>query len=146
MFTTAIKDYLKQFGVFIELDGEMAKVSADRDSWNAAGVIRRDFRSSHDGPEEIPAGRKKKSKKLDGCPANDMNRHIYIMQAPIYETSIYPLGTGRFLTTIMGAIYKVCCGCDKRKFVSYDMVNERRYITNSNPTIMYDKDGKIYVK
>lgn len=30
------------------------RISRDRDSWKAHGILRRDFRHTHDGPDEMP--------------------------------------------------------------------------------------------
>lgn len=39
------------------------RISRDRDSWKARGILRRDFRHSHDGPEAAPHRSKPKPKQ-----------------------------------------------------------------------------------
>jgi hypothetical protein len=62
----------------------MATLKEDSDSWAAGGVKRRDFRHSHDGPEEIPIrGKRSKGRKpkAKGCPARvgeEKKAHIYV--------------------------------------------------------------------
>lgn len=42
------------------------RLSAERDGWHADGVIRRDFRHTHDGPE-VPRRAKNRRKNIKGC-------------------------------------------------------------------------------
>lgn len=97
----------------------MATIKEDNDSWAAGGIIRRDFRHSHDGPEELPArglSKKKKKPHYKGCPERNGGAHVYVWiqyngQSRIwaYDTARQNYVPGR--TRPVTWHEKVCVGC-----------------------------------
>ena len=52
------------------------RLSKDKDSWKASGVIRRDFRSEHGGPEVPPHRRKRTKDSKRFCRGKPGRQHI----------------------------------------------------------------------
>src|SRR5688572_6444709 len=104
----------------------MATLKEDDDSWAASGIIRRDFRHSHDGPEEMPHRRKRRGKGHEkprgkGCPARkgeDSRAHVYVwIEYFGKEWSYY----GAYPTKRDVHWYdKVCVGCGHKGNRIYD--------------------------
>ncbi|ASZ74967.1 hypothetical protein FDI69_gp219 [Rhodococcus phage Trina] len=57
--------------------------------WHYSGVQRRDFRNSHDGPEETGPPRGKKPSKSKYCKRNDYKQHEYVFHYYRWHTPIY---------------------------------------------------------
>lgn len=127
------------------------KISHSKDSWSASGIIRRDFRHSNDGPEEIPA-RGKRSKKKErkprvGCAANNGGSHIYVWVRCLTQRHKFTRDeTGWHAEKIPGefleSFKKVCLGCNKRdvsrRSGGYKPLPEQIYDT------YYDTDFRNY--
>jgi hypothetical protein len=94
----------------------MATLKERSDNWNARGIIRRDFRHSHDGPEVI-RHRKKKNKKAykrKGCPGNNGGAHVYVWTTETAWDDWW--SKWNFEDKYE---YHVCCGCKARKRAPY---------------------------
>jgi hypothetical protein len=54
-------------------------LAEDRDSWKAGGIIRRDFRHTHDGPE-VPRHRRRRTKaERRGCHGKAGRAHTTVL-------------------------------------------------------------------
>jgi hypothetical protein len=93
----------------------MATLSEDKDSWNAGGVIWRDFRHTHNGPEVSTFKKKPKKprKKID-------HRHVFV---DVTGTAEAPRWTLPYLTPYPWHHRRTrrvfqCAedGCDKRNY------------------------------
>src|SRR5688572_26035319 len=82
------------------------KISEDKDSWKAGGILRRDFRHTHDEPEEIPHKKKGNHKANKWCRKKVGQEHDYS------QTQINQYRK-------MRSIYKICSRCGKRDDKSY---------------------------
>lgn len=104
----------------------MATISEDNDSWAAGGIKRRDFRHSHDGPEELPArgvSKKKRKPHFKGCPERGGGAHIYVWIQFNGQRRLWYQDTDRGWTpgkTKPVTWYeRLCVGCDHRNTKRY---------------------------
>lgn len=104
----------------------MATLKEDHDSWAAGGIIRRDFKHSHDGPEEMPhkkRGRGKTKKHYKGCPERDGKAHVYVWVE--YFGKEWGYGRNEYGDLIQKKrdvhwFDKVCIGCGHKNNRIYD--------------------------
>lgn len=100
----------------------MATLKEDHDSWAAGGIIRRDFRHSHDGPEEMPhkkRGRDKTKKRYKGCPERDGRAHVYVWIE--YFGKEWRMVEGGHLKSHEVHWYdRICVGCGHKNNRIYD--------------------------
>lgn len=82
------------------------RISEDSDSWKAGGILYRDFRHTHDGPEELPHKKKGDPKKNKWCRKKVGQEHDYS------QTQINQYRR-------MRSIYSICSRCGKRDHSSY---------------------------
>lgn len=75
--------------------------------------VRRDFRQSHDGPEELPhrPKRGKVSVKHQGCEGNDGGAHVYVWIERIFTRKSW---RDPSIDVEHTYYYKICIGCNKR--------------------------------
>ena len=77
------------------------RISKDKDSWKASGVIRRDFRRSHDGPEVIRSRNKRKNLKR-WCRGKEGKEHDFVVVPKRYEYSWFT--STKYVCTVCGKL------------------------------------------
>lgn len=105
----------------------MATLKEDHDSWAAGGIIRRDFRHTHAGPEELPhkgkRGKAKRGKRYKGCPERDGGAHVYVWIEYFGKEWGWASDGRRNLVQKKKDVHwfeKVCIGCGHKNDCIYD--------------------------